>query len=227
MPAQKRKLGSNGNPAAKQYKPASTSVPRGMPMRPGGFMGGGAPGVDELKFVDIADANYGADIVGAVTLLNGVAQGTDYNQRIGRQFLVTSCTIHGYIEAGTGNAAGRVLLVWDYAPNGVIATVTQILTASSSQSFLNLDNRGRFKILRDIHLPVSNAASGTAGAPTVLPIETYWRPKQPLVTNCSGTAATIGSIQSGALLMVTIGDEAVGPTAPNMNICTRVRYRDP
>lgn len=60
--------------------------------KPRGFRGGAQfarralLGMMEKKVVDTASASYACDTTGSVTLLNGMAQGSDFTNRIGRKY---------------------------------------------------------------------------------------------------------------------------------------------
>jgi len=185
----------------------------------------------ELKYLDIASATYAADTTGTVTALNLLAVGDDNTSRDGRQVTIKSVQVRGYLEpqdATTVPTKCRILLVWDNAVNsGTIATVTDILTASTSVSFPKIDNSRRFTILVDHSFTaggVSNVASQTyAQGQITEDIEIY--KKLNLITQYSGTTAAIGSIQNGALLMVTIGSNAAA-SASEALLATRIRFTD-
>lgn len=181
----------------------------------------------ELKFVDIASANYAPVAAsGTVTLLNGIAETDDYTGRDGRQARMKSVHIRGYsrrADATTDDNLCRVLLVWDNAPNGTIATVAQIMTADSAVSFPLVDNQNRFTILRDWQKAFAAVFTDLVGSPTVGEIDEYV--KLDSITQFNGTGATIASIQNGALYMVILGTAAAD--AQNMlTLATRVRFED-
>jgi len=185
---------------------------------------------DELKYVDVAAANYVGDTTGSVTLLNGVAIGDDNNNREGRQINIKSVQVRGscaQIDTSTFSTVVRMLLVWDNATNGTAPTIAQILTAATSASFPLVNNSHRFTILADQQFAlggISTTATQTyAGSPMILPVNIYKRLDE--ITQYSGTDATSASVQNGGLYMVTIGDNAAGAGA-QFNVATRVRFTD-
>ena len=106
------------------------------------------------------------------------------------------------------------MLVWDLNPNSsaTVPNITDILTAATSISHLNLNNRARFVVLRD-HMVAYGALSTTAtqtysAAPGAGELDWYVRLGKSK-TIFSGTTGAIGSIASGSLLLLTIGDNAV------------------
>jgi len=185
----------------------------------------------ELQYNDLAAASYACDTTGSVTALNLIAQGDDVNARKGRQINNVSVRVHGMV-APTGPSAtpcyARVMLVWDSQPNSsTIATIANILTASTSVSNTNLDNRARFTILRDWKQAMgafsTTATQAYAQCPTVSEID-WFVPLKGAVTTYSGTTGTIGVVATGALLLVTIG--SAGSNAIAFNATSRLRFKD-
>jgi len=188
-------------------------------------------GQRELKYVDQGAGTYAVDTTGTVTCLNLLAVGDDNTTRDGRQVTIKSVQLRGMlspVDAATNDNLARVIFVWDNANNsGAIATIAQILTASTSTAFPLVDNANRFTILSDQSFAMGSfnntATQAVAGSPSVQTISLYKKINQ--VTQYSGTTAAIGSIQNGALLMVTIGSQAAGlGSVLTANI--RVRFTD-
>lgn len=189
----------------------------------------------EKKVIETTQASYAVSGTGTVTLLNGVAVGTDYTDRVGRLAKMESVQLRGIVRTvdnNTNESLGRILLVWDSQPNGAaIATIADILSAATACSFNNLTNRDRFKILRDhhIYLPkisdtaTQSFATGSAGNGCL--VNDYVRLGEGYVTQFGGTTAAIGSIQHGALLLVTIGSEAAADGG-SFVAAARVRFTD-
>lgn len=195
---------------------------------------GGWKNKGELKTVDLDTANYQFDTTGSVTPLNLIAQGTDNTTREGRQVVITSCHIRALIQptqAASQPSLCRWLLVWDKQPNGALATVANILkqdsgSVSSSQNPLNLDNRERFIVLRDKGYSTGN--QNLTATTAVADSTTYYVNEYVKInakTTFSGTTAAIGSIATGALLLVTIGNRA-SPNAYLLGAGTRTRFTD-
>jgi len=213
---------------ARSYEAAKTARNRAPRIK-----GAIAPygGRQELKYVDIASAPYAADTTGTVTALNLLAIGDDNTSRDGRQVCIKSVQVRGSvvpIDTSTQPTMVRLLLVWDNAVNGgAIATVANILSAATSNSFPLVDNANRFTILSDQQFVVggfqTTATQAYAGSPMILPVNIY--KKMNNVTQYIGTTATIGAIQNGGLLMVTIGDQAAAAGAAFV-LATRVRFTD-
>ena len=170
----------------------------------------------ELNFTDVAIS--GAITTGLLTLLNGIAEGDDNTDRSGKKVVMKSVQVHGMLAYGAaGSREGRALLIWDNAPNGVLPAITDILTVSTSNGFPNINNVGRFSILKDVHPdPALGVAQGTT---TQMPIEFYKKLND--ATRFLGTGATIASIQNGALYLLLLGADSSNAT---VDIRTRVRF---
>lgn len=211
-------------------RPAGRVQPKVLARQAQGYFGATSMN-KEKKLIDTAAANYAADTTGTITLLNGVAQGDDYTNRQGRQFLMTSVQLRGIIaptDTTTGSTLVRVLVVYDAATNGAAPTITDILAASTSQAFNNLNNRDRFHVVIDETHAIgglnNTATQAYSMSPTVAQIERYERLPNVQVTN-QGTGNTVASIQKGALWLVTIGDQAAASGA-TVSLAARVRFTD-
>lgn len=197
-------------------KPASVARIKGPVVR-----------ADELKFYDIAKANYGCDTTGSVTLINlPAAQGSDYNQFVGRQYRMKSAHVRGIVRPTDDNTASclaAVYLVWDNAADGGVAAISDIFNAATSISFPQVNNEKRFTILREwmgvLGKVSDNATASFAESPTAHYVELY--AKLDAITQL----LTTGSIQNGALLLVTLGSQA-GATGAVAELATRVRFTD-
>lgn len=205
-----------------------------------GFQGDYNRSQAEKKFVDVGVATYALDTTGTVTLLNGCADGSTVNTRIGRKTCIKSVQVRGVLLPQDAWASGaqcdpclaRVMLVWDKQANGAAFTIANLLSAATAASFNNLDNRERFVVLMDKHFAFGmwalSTAAGAAFAAvdkTVAIVNKYKRMPKDAFTIFSGTGATIASINTGALFLVTIGTNAAG-NGWNANLVTRVRYTD-
>lgn len=185
----------------------------------------------ELKYNDIAAATYQGDNTGTITALNLIAVGDDNTSRDGRQICNRSIHVQGYlapVDSTTLNSMCRMMLVWDSQPNGAIATMTDILSVSNAVSSTNLNNRERFRILRDLKFALgssSNTATQAVsdGSNTYL-IDCFLKLKD-IKTTYSGTTAVIASVATGALLLVTIGSNS-SSNQGTFTLTTRLRFTD-
>lgn len=159
-----------------------------------------------------------------VTCLNLIAQGTSQNERVGKIIRIRNIGLRGTIEAdhsglnGVADPGGNlIMLVWDKQPNRALATGDDILQYGEgliapdapSSTFLNMYNADRFVVLRryyEVLGPWEKDAGfqGYAGSPTVDKID--WNLSVDLETVYRNANGVIGSIHTGALLLVTTGD---------------------
>ena len=104
-------------------------------------------GRNELKSIDnslIVTAPI--TTAGSVTLLNGVATGTDYVNRIGRKVIMKSLLmrVNFYpIGSTTNGILGeniRYMILVDSQPNGALPSVTDILNNAGPNEPINLSN---------------------------------------------------------------------------------------
>lgn len=206
----------------------------------------------ELKSVDVtASSNLDQssdNISGSMLLLNGVAVGTDFFNRTGRKVQLKSVQLKGQLTllAGGSDASSesypiQAAIVYDDQPNGVIPVISDIFqavdsggsaTSASPYTPINLNNRDRFKILKDwsIALKPFGATGAIAtygdGMHGMRDISFYTKLNLDMIFG--GTGATIASIQTGALYFVTYQLQNFTATGVNAfyRIVSRVRYAD-
>lgn len=194
-------------------------------------------GRTELKYVDtdLTGGTMVCDTTGNANPLNLIAVGDDNTTRDGRQVNIVSIQIKGRvnpIDAITNPVRCRVAIVWDNANNSASPTAAQLIAAvyaaADSTSFPLVDNANRFTILWDSAYVLGNNANTATQAISPHPgahlVDYYKRINQ--VTQFSGTTAAIGSIQNGALWMITLGDQAANAGGLFIGR-VRVRFTDP
>jgi len=216
-----------------RVRTASSSGSYGPPATRGFYGQYSLRGRAELKFVDTTATNVAVTTTWTLTLVNGIAQGTDFNQRVGRKSTIKSVLFNGNAFPPTvmnaNSAAGtymRYVIIFDTQPNsGTLPVGTDIFVTNDPNTVMNLNNRDRFRVLMDIRKQLGsylfNAAPGlVAGSPS----NAFWTKykKCNLETIFSGTAATLGSISTGAIYLCVIGDN---PTSA-LDYYIRVRYID-
>nr|QXP07743.1 MAG: putative capsid protein [Arizlama virus] len=206
---------------------AARTVPPGL--RSGGFMG---PGFrrPEWKFADVAAATYAMiSGGGVVTLINGVAEGSDFNERVGRRLTMGSIQIRGMITPVDNTVIDQVvryMIVYDKQSNGAAPTIVDILTDNTPYGFKNLNNRARFIILKDEMFTLgARDTTATSSFSSAVPhaIEYYRRFR--LGVEFKGATAAIGDIATGALFLVTSGSGAAA-TGANMIVSCRIMFTD-
>lgn len=202
------------------------------PFRTGGWFGTyNRRGRDELKFIDQTADNIPLVSAGGIILLNGVIQGQDYNNRIGRKIINKSLLIRIHIvpvntvSVPQGDAA-RFLVVYDSQTNGVSPSPSDIIDGGNYLRGINLNNRERFRVIKDWIVPLTatnfSGANLIGGDPTSRLLKTF--KKLHLDTIFNGTGATIGAIATGSLILLYDGPLAAG--GYQFNMYSRVRYLD-
>jgi hypothetical protein len=171
----------------------------------------------DVKFVDTASASYACDTTGSVTLLNGVATGTDFTNRIGRRIRNLRILCRGLVtpESSTATSSNlvRVMLILDHQPNGAIAGVTDILASATSLSDINVSNCRRFGVLRDTMMEIgsfSNTATQAVSAAPAVQRLCFEQDLNGVVSEYLTTGNTITGLSTNAILLLTIGAVASG-----------------
>lgn len=185
--------------------------------RSGGFVG------RELKFVDYALTNTTVGITLATAdqdpalalCLNAVAQGTGNSQRLGLRAIFKSLDIRmNFIwqQVVKDGATARVIVYIDKQTNGAQAQVTDLLDGAKVAAEnailapLNLENKHRFQILRDVAVqsPTSDVNwDGTVffskKQRTQLHLKIPLGGKRGLQTRFLGTGATVADVADNSV----------------------------
>lgn len=164
---------------------------------------------------------------GNIVLLNGLLQGTDVRQHVGRRSCIKGFYLRGLIQqqgAGAGEAQMlRILLVYDRQPNAAAATVGDILQDTdtpgyTNMSFMNINNTKRFLVLGSHKWVQCREAVGSnqelannivETTPRFVDMAVPYKKLRGLVTEYTGgSTATISDITTGAIWLVVIGANA-------------------
>jgi len=230
-------LGKRRRPSGKRYVTqrarktyrSSRYVPSGVlsipaPLRTGGYYGMAARG--EKKTIDVDPTTFEVTTTATLNLINGVATGSDFTDRIGRKIKMTSWSIRAFwapTDSLVDTSTMRFMIVLDLQPNGAAATITDILKSSNVVSQLNLNNRDRFRVLMDKVVTSGPLTAAFVGTPITGSFKKYKKCMQDVIF--SGTLSTIGSIATGALYFVTLGNNGAG-AGRNITWSSRVRFVD-
>lgn len=227
-------------PLSARAKPVTSYSPSLVPIASRGYR----PNPTEKKVYDIAVTTYQVNTTGSFTLLCIPTTGADMTNRVGRKILQKSVYIRGRVTqeataAGPQTVANssqqiRFILFVDYQPNGAAPAVTDLLNTASPASQLNINNRDRFKVLKDKCYVFDASAYNTTATSqlaswsrTVYNFKCYKKIDIETIFNATN-GGTIADINSGALYMFWIGDQAAGSnTDGNALVSTRVRFLDP
>jgi len=218
------------------------AVPRGVPMY---AVGHGQMGRGEVKFFDVNIASPSAGTFGlfvpsapptgsepavaftGITELNCVAQGATSYNRIGTKILMKSIdfrAIFSMTGSGPTQSTFRYMIVYDRQPNGAFPAFSDILstnisTAPSFFSGVNMANRSRFIVLRDRIQSLDADGTGTVSVKEFI--------KTKLETQFKTNAGNIGDITTGALYLVAFALTGSAVSYINMSAPTcRIRYFD-
>lgn len=199
----------------------------------------------EMKFYDF-NTFGGAVPIGAgggllVTSIVGVSQGNGESQMIGRKITIKRISVRGtgIFRTNTGTLANlgsgnrlKIVLVLDRQCNGAAANVNDVYQNADIDSFLNLENKSRFKILKDwnVENPAVTGYNSTLNTYYVdeKRVNFEWTGKVHIPIEYSpqaGGVRTISEIRSNNIFMLAFADQTPGNTA-QVEFNTRIRYLD-
>ncbi len=204
--------------------------------RTSGFYGrynGTRAGSNELKFFDVGIAPTTLNLTGNIfkDSINEIVQGVTETERIGRKCTIRNIAMRISLElpaqsntALPVNDTVRVILYLDRQCNGAAATVLNIVETSDFQSYRNLSNTGRFRILSDREYTLNPIAAHGADAtaewgPVRINDTVYVKGNIPL--EFSGVTGLIGTIRSNNIGIMTLSKLG---TITTLEVQTRVRF---
>lgn len=167
----------------------------------------------ELKYAQTALTNTNIGAAGQIAYLTPVAQGTDYNQRVGNKirckWLHLNIEVQGWTNSTSG-FYGDVFIVKDKMNQGVLPTavgaVPAILTTGDpGTSFLNRADNDRFVVLKKFRF-CSNAF-GSGGVPNGVAQE-YKIYLNDMPMDFETSAGAIAGASKNALFIVFITNDS-------------------
>jgi len=167
----------------------------------------------ESKFIDTTGSYTNLSTTPQIILLNGVATGTDYNTRVGREITMKSLYFR-YQFASTVNAFLRFMIVYDKQCNGAAPAILDILSAVTFTSPNNLNNKDRFVTIMDKTVAFDTARQ-------LYMFQKKYR-KLNTTTQYSNTGATVGSIGTGSVYLIIFSQV----DTPSFAFTSRVRFTD-
>lgn len=173
----------------------------------------------EQKAVDIT-GNPSFNITVPLTLLNGIMRGPDVNNRTGRDILLTSLQVNGYVSAGSAETITRIIVFYDHQTNGSAPLSSELI--DPMRTYGNLPVReSRYEILYDgqYHVNASTETDSLTMVNFIIPLD------HSTIFN-SGNAGDVTDIITGALYVATIGNNAAGATAPTFIFSSRLRFTE-
>jgi len=182
-------------------------------------------------------------------LLNGVGQGPEYFQRIGNSIDLHAVHIAGMLVP-TGLGTGRdnyirLVVFYDTAQNNqaTSAPIYDVLAdidetgghTSSYESYQNVDNTPRFKILKDLRLPIPDDGNGVATVDNMAIVDysrsthiNWFIPLEGLRTCYSGSSnpPEPSDISTGSLWLLMCAGSLPSAGAYMLNWTARLFYSD-
>ncbi len=197
----------------------------------------------EVKFID-HEVTAAAVALPATTLfIHGLAQnaqGTDEQLRIGNSILPKALNVRlqfsGNTSGGTDQTI-RYMIVIDRDQDGTPPTVVQLLQLSTKlDSFLNMDNKKRFRVLVDGRMFVGNASTSTQhprnkyrshylkfNKPQKMRAHMHVKRKWYHILY-SGSDATNASMDNGQIYIMAWSNEVTN--SPTLRVTSRLRFID-
>lgn len=147
--------------------------------------------------------------------LNNIGQGDGGTDRDGDQMKILNMAVRvNLANTGTDPKYFRAMIVQDKQADGTAPTISEILdstTGQLSQQFMNLDNKFRFKILKDLGVQMLEGKDSSGGSRSLSHKEAYVRlsDKQCIKTRYSGTGNTVADIASNPVYLILICDNSL------------------
>ncbi len=178
----------------------------------------------ERKFIDTStDGGSVAIFLGTplIVLMNGLATGSNNNQREGRQakFLSFSARFRTLIAATIQDYQVRFFLVLDKQANGTTFALSTLINNSATTPLTgmrNLNNNKRFSVLKQWQMQGSLNSTATKVRAV--------HKRLNFLTRYNGNAATDGNIATNSLWLVACTNQADMDNRVNIEIGTRIRF---
>jgi len=176
----------------------------------------------EYKCVCAVGTSTSLDTTPIIGLFNGMPQGTDSDDRVGRSIRLTSLQYNILFtkDSTVQSTYVRFLIIMDIQCNGSDPDPNELMFGGFTvQSIRNADYMKRYRILKDttIHLTDQNHESMR---------NAYMRfPYNPMYqTEFKGTGATVENISSNALHIILVSDQDIA--TPVYQLDYKLQYLD-
>lgn len=172
----------------------------------------------EYKNIDTAPGNKTCSSTANLILLNPCSRGDDATDRDGRQIRMKSVYLKGslVIHASATATWVKIALVCQKEARGTLLTTAQVYETEEINALRELDNRRDVFILWDRVFRLNSDNS-------MMHWEKYFKIDMKTVFN-SGNAGTIADIESNALYLYILSNEATN--TPTCNVSCRIRFID-
>ncbi len=188
----------------------------------------------ELLFTDTAFDTATIPSTGTVGIqLFTIPEGDGQSDRHGRRIQLKSVHWRGTVNLPSstviaeGSDVARLMLIKDTSADGALPGVTDILSSAVYESFTNLENRSRFRILADKFISINCQGVGSNGtalitAPSERHFSIYKKLDLTIEYNDTATTGAIGTITKNNIVLLLIS--RLGNSA--IESCFRFRYTD-
>lgn len=151
--------------------------------------------------------------------LTNMGQGTDDNQRIGKNILCKSLSYRMFFtQQSSQDAIVRVIIFVDTAGQGTTPAITDVLRSAEVVSGLNTDNGKRFTVLRDYFFSLSNGSHAIRVFKDHIKLQHH--------AEFDGTDATVGSTTNGHVWVLQLSNVAAASNPPQITSNIVFRYID-
>lgn len=179
------------------------------------------PNPVELKYMDSEATNSTLATTGNRYLLNGNVQGTSTSTRIGNKVTIKHIELKMNYTS-TVVSSIKMAIVYDKQANAALAAVSDIYNAIGGIFYpwatRNSVNSQRFVILKNFVMTINPNITATL---TSKQLSKYIKCNIPVQYN-GGVAGTIADIQTGAIYMVVLCDNANS----SLSYTSRLRFQD-
>lgn len=161
------------------------------------------------------------DNVAYYAMLHGIARGAGSTERVGNKIANKYLDVRGQVvrnAAGPNSQSLRIVVVVDtqQIADDLILTWAEVF-GTDSNSHVNVETAGRFKILRDVTYTVS------ASADTMKPFHMYI-PLRGMTTRFNGPNAA--DIESRGIFLIALADTESGANGPTLIFRSRMGFTD-
>ncbi len=179
----------------------------------------------QLQAFDRVESGQVVSTTPGILLLTSIVEGTGLENRAGQHIMLRSLTmtLNIFNDSVETPQQLRFMIVYDRQCNGAAPTITDILTTSSPLSPPSLNDRWRFRILKD-KMTNLQVFGGAADMPQIKTLKLDLARMNLPVTFNAGNAGTVADCSAGSLWLVTLGDQATGTSDTVMNFHSRVRF---
>lgn len=154
-----------------------------------------------------------------------ISQGVGESQRIGKECVIRKIHLRGQWSLPNGTTSNercRLMFILDTQCNGATATVGNVLETADIDSFLNLENTKRFKILYDRTVTLNAQANVSATNTYPITKNVKWNKMCNIKINWSSTTGAIAELCCNNIFCMAISESGVGVFAGRY----RLRFTD-